>query len=161
MRGIALLAAVTLPAQTLGQGPQLTTSCQWSTSQGSWDLSPLTLPSSTYTTTDARDGSLSYYYNFCSAFSALPRGSAPVHPPAPSPAPPSLPSFAHARTHSHTHPRRGGPGRDLWLLPRPQEAGRGLCLQHAPPGSDCAAHRLAVRRLHQAHQPARRPHVHQ
>ena len=118
MRGIALLAAVTLPAQTLGQGPQLTTSCQWSTSQGTWDLSPLTLASSTYTTTDARDSSLSYYYNFCSAcgsaFRVAARGLRRAAPSAGEP-PPLLPLSAHPPPPPFPpFPARcrGGPGRD-------------------------------------------------
>ena len=50
--------------------PSLVTTCTFnngSTSFGQWDLSPLTQMASTYITTDLRDSTKKYYYNFCSA----------------------------------------------------------------------------------------------
>ena len=74
-----VIGAAVLPL-TAGQAPSaspavLTQSCAYSSNQGAWDLSPLTLQGSTYVTTDSRDATKTYYYNFCSACCRAPRAA--------------------------------------------------------------------------------------
>ena len=58
-----------LPAALVhSQAPGYTTSCQWVTPAQTFDLSTMTLPAgSTYASTDVRDKTKTYYYNFCGA----------------------------------------------------------------------------------------------
>ena len=74
-----MLQLTLLASSALVAASQSSSTCQWTSPQGSWDLSPLTLQSSTYVSTDARDSSFNYYYNFCSACRATCRRWGPWH----------------------------------------------------------------------------------